>query len=275
VIRWAFRFEWLDGTITRIEELAYQRWEEERIAEETFFYDPAQLVREPRRRSFQSTYSSCCRGGRARTDRGAAHDLSDVQRRHSSLRCAHRVLGFVRRYAAFSCAFPRSRRRRSGRRSPNANTRHRFRSRCWRFTRLRSWHCTSELQTRPFEPRALVRGPARRERRLDRARYHARFLALAYLRSWRLRAKIATGTPADDGRTLPFSPASDLHGVEPFWRSEPRSGYPPPRCGRPSSSSSSGGDVRARAEEAVLARAFGAAYTNYCARTKRFIPGVY
>lgn len=44
VIRWIFRFEWLDGTVTRIEELAYQRWEGERIAEETFFYDPGQLV---------------------------------------------------------------------------------------------------------------------------------------------------------------------------------------------------------------------------------------
>ena len=44
VIRWVFRFEWLDGTVTRMEELAYQRWEGERIAEETFFYDPAQLV---------------------------------------------------------------------------------------------------------------------------------------------------------------------------------------------------------------------------------------
>jgi len=44
VIRWIFRFEWLDGTSSRMEELAYQRWEGERIAEETFFYDPAQLV---------------------------------------------------------------------------------------------------------------------------------------------------------------------------------------------------------------------------------------
>jgi ketosteroid isomerase-like protein len=44
VIRWVFRFEWLDGTVTRMEELAYQRWDGERIAEETFFYDPAQLV---------------------------------------------------------------------------------------------------------------------------------------------------------------------------------------------------------------------------------------
>jgi len=44
VIRWIFRFEWQDGTVTRLEELAYQRWEGERIAEETFFYDPAQRV---------------------------------------------------------------------------------------------------------------------------------------------------------------------------------------------------------------------------------------
>ena len=42
VIRWIFRFEWLDGSVTQMEELAYQRWEGERIAEETFFYDPAQ-----------------------------------------------------------------------------------------------------------------------------------------------------------------------------------------------------------------------------------------
>lgn len=44
VIRWIFRFEWLDGTVTQMEELAYQRWEGEQIVEETFFYDPAQLV---------------------------------------------------------------------------------------------------------------------------------------------------------------------------------------------------------------------------------------
>jgi hypothetical protein len=44
VIRWIFHFEWLDGTVTHMEELAYQRWEAERIAEETFFYDPVQRV---------------------------------------------------------------------------------------------------------------------------------------------------------------------------------------------------------------------------------------
>ena len=49
VIRWVFEFQWLDGKQTRIEELAYQRWEtdvngHEQIAHETFFYDPAQFV---------------------------------------------------------------------------------------------------------------------------------------------------------------------------------------------------------------------------------------
>jgi ketosteroid isomerase-like protein len=44
VIRWIFRFVWRDDSITDMEELAYQRWEGEQIAEETFFYDPAQRV---------------------------------------------------------------------------------------------------------------------------------------------------------------------------------------------------------------------------------------
>ena len=44
VIRWIFRFVWPDGTVTRMEELAYQRWEGERIAEEQFFYDPEQRI---------------------------------------------------------------------------------------------------------------------------------------------------------------------------------------------------------------------------------------
>lgn len=47
VIRWIFHFEWLDGSYTHMEELAYQRWGGERIAQEQFFYDPAQ--RAPKR----------------------------------------------------------------------------------------------------------------------------------------------------------------------------------------------------------------------------------
>jgi hypothetical protein len=47
VIRWVFHFEFPDGSAIDMEELAYQRWEGERIAEETFFYDPAQRTPRP------------------------------------------------------------------------------------------------------------------------------------------------------------------------------------------------------------------------------------
>ncbi|MCX7172946.1 MAG: nuclear transport factor 2 family protein [Proteobacteria bacterium] len=43
VIRWIFKFEGHDGTSTRLDELAYQRWENDRIVEEKFFYDPRQV----------------------------------------------------------------------------------------------------------------------------------------------------------------------------------------------------------------------------------------
>ncbi len=42
VIRWIFEFRFKNGKAMRMEELAWQRWEGERIAEEQFFYDPAQ-----------------------------------------------------------------------------------------------------------------------------------------------------------------------------------------------------------------------------------------
>ena len=47
VIHWRFEFDWKDGSRTQMEELAWQRWQGDLIAEETFFYDPAQQV--PRR----------------------------------------------------------------------------------------------------------------------------------------------------------------------------------------------------------------------------------
>jgi hypothetical protein len=47
VIRWIFEFTGHDGSRRRIEELAWQRWEGERIAQEQFFYDPKQFA--PRR----------------------------------------------------------------------------------------------------------------------------------------------------------------------------------------------------------------------------------
>jgi ketosteroid isomerase-like protein len=43
VIRWVFQFTGKDGRQMRIEELAWQRWQGERIAQEEFFYDPEQM----------------------------------------------------------------------------------------------------------------------------------------------------------------------------------------------------------------------------------------
>ena len=48
VIRWDFTFELHDGGFGVMDELTYQPWEGERIAEETFFFDPAQRVPKPR-----------------------------------------------------------------------------------------------------------------------------------------------------------------------------------------------------------------------------------
>lgn len=47
VIRWIFTFTGHDGSTRRIEELAHQRWEGERIAQEQFFYDPKQFAPRP------------------------------------------------------------------------------------------------------------------------------------------------------------------------------------------------------------------------------------
>jgi hypothetical protein len=44
VIRWVFEFESLEGVRTRMDELAYQRWEGDRVVEEKFFYNPAQVA---------------------------------------------------------------------------------------------------------------------------------------------------------------------------------------------------------------------------------------
>lgn len=44
VIRWVFQFAGKDGSRRRIEELAWQRWEAEKIVQEQFFYDPRQLA---------------------------------------------------------------------------------------------------------------------------------------------------------------------------------------------------------------------------------------
>ncbi len=43
VIRWIFEFERPDGGKIRMDELAYQRWDGDKIAEERFYYDPKQM----------------------------------------------------------------------------------------------------------------------------------------------------------------------------------------------------------------------------------------
>ncbi|MGD0192325.1 MAG: nuclear transport factor 2 family protein [Rhizomicrobium sp.] len=43
VIRWQFEFVDAAGAVRQLDELALQRWEGERVAEERFYYDPAQL----------------------------------------------------------------------------------------------------------------------------------------------------------------------------------------------------------------------------------------
>jgi len=50
VVRWVFEFTGHDGLVRRLEELAWQRWEGERIAQEQFFYDPGQFAPQPARR---------------------------------------------------------------------------------------------------------------------------------------------------------------------------------------------------------------------------------
>ncbi len=43
-IRWRFEFTGADDKVRTIEEVALQRWEGDRVVEEQFFYDPAQMA---------------------------------------------------------------------------------------------------------------------------------------------------------------------------------------------------------------------------------------
>ncbi len=44
IIKWKFRFEQKNNTVTEIEELAYQEWDGPKIKREQFFYDPKQFI---------------------------------------------------------------------------------------------------------------------------------------------------------------------------------------------------------------------------------------
>lgn len=43
-IQWYFKFEWKNGTVSEIEEIAWQNWQGELIKSEKFFYDPKQFT---------------------------------------------------------------------------------------------------------------------------------------------------------------------------------------------------------------------------------------
>lgn len=49
VVNWVFEMTEKGGTTRRLEELALQVWEGDRIVRERFFYDPAQMIAPPRR----------------------------------------------------------------------------------------------------------------------------------------------------------------------------------------------------------------------------------
>lgn len=44
VIRWQFAFVGHDGTKRTLDELAYQRWQGDKIVDERFYYDPKQFL---------------------------------------------------------------------------------------------------------------------------------------------------------------------------------------------------------------------------------------
>lgn len=43
IVRWQFEFTAPNGSKLKMDELAYQRWQGEKIAEERFYYDPKQI----------------------------------------------------------------------------------------------------------------------------------------------------------------------------------------------------------------------------------------
>jgi hypothetical protein len=46
-IKWRFRFEFKNNTYIDIEEIAWQNWENGKIVQEQFFFDPQQFIPKP------------------------------------------------------------------------------------------------------------------------------------------------------------------------------------------------------------------------------------
>ncbi|MGZ8843147.1 MAG: methyltransferase family protein [Pyrinomonadaceae bacterium] len=98
--------------------------------------------------------------------------------------------------------------------------------------------------------------------------------ALAYFRSWRVRAtvdkghELATGGPFRILRHPIYMGLNLLALGTAIW-------VPTAIVWAAFLLMVMGSDLRARAEETLLRQAFGPAYNQYCARTRRFIPRVY
>jgi len=98
--------------------------------------------------------------------------------------------------------------------------------------------------------------------------------ALVYLRSWRFRAaldeshQLATGGPFRVVRHPIYMGLNLLALGSALW-------VPTAIVWAAFVLMAIGSDLRARAEETLLEEAFGPSYREYCARTKRFVPGVY
>jgi len=98
--------------------------------------------------------------------------------------------------------------------------------------------------------------------------------ALASFKSWRIRAKLdrghqlATGGPFRLIRHPIYMGLNLLALGSALW-------IPTPLLWASVALMLVGGDLRARAEEKLLIRVFGATYSEFCRRTKRFLPGIY
>ena len=98
--------------------------------------------------------------------------------------------------------------------------------------------------------------------------------ALVYFRSWRFRAavekghELATGGPFRILRHPIYMGLNLLALGSALW-------VPTAIVWAAFVLMAIGSDLRARAEEILLKQAFDPAYGEYCARTRRFVPGIY
>jgi protein-S-isoprenylcysteine O-methyltransferase Ste14 len=98
--------------------------------------------------------------------------------------------------------------------------------------------------------------------------------ALLYFGSWRFRAKLDEGHQLATGGPFKFVRHPIYMGLNllalgtTLW-------VPTPILWASLLLMLIGGDLRARAEEKLLARVFGTTYSEYCKNTSRFLPGIY